>query len=119
MMTYQMIGIADQNDKTYECEYGSYNKENGFIFNRNVREVTENGGWRKFINMLFHDDMWKLKPEVKKMTLADVEKELGYKVQIVDPEPNNNPISDKSKNEIDESVEFWKRLLGFHDEEDY
>lgn len=119
MMTYQMIGIADQNDKTYECEYGSYNKENGFIFNRNVREVTENGGWRKFINMLFHDDMWKLKPEVKKMTLADVEKELGYKVQIVDPEPKKKIISDKRKKEVDDTIDMFQRLFGirFTDED--
>lgn len=112
MMTYQMVGLADENGKTYECNYGTYNKDEGFIFNRNVREVTENGGWRKFISMLFHDDMWKLQQDIKKMTLEDVEKALGYKVQIVDPEPKNEPISQKSKDEVDDIVDFWKRLFG-------
>jgi hypothetical protein len=107
-----MVGLADENGKTYECNYGTYNKDEGFIFNRNVREVTENGGWRKFISMLFHDDMWKLQQDIKKMTLEDVEKALGYKVQIVDPEPKNEPISQKSKDEVDDIVDFWKRLFG-------
>ena len=30
MFCYQMVALADQNGKTYECEYGTYNKENGF-----------------------------------------------------------------------------------------
>lgn len=30
MFCYQMVALADQNGKTYECEYGTYSKENGF-----------------------------------------------------------------------------------------
>ena len=30
MMSYQAIALADQNGKTYESIYGTYNKEDGF-----------------------------------------------------------------------------------------
>ena len=31
MYTYQMVGLADQNKRTYISDYGLYNKEKGFI----------------------------------------------------------------------------------------
>ena len=119
MYTYQMIGLADENGKTYECKYGTYSKESGFIFNETVKTVTEKSGWRKLVNILFHDDLWKLKQDIKKMTLEDVEKALGYKVQIVDPEPKKKIVSDKRKKEVDDTIDMFQRLFGirFTDED--
>ena len=33
MYTYQMIGIADENGRTYKSKFGSYNRDNGFQLN--------------------------------------------------------------------------------------
>ena len=30
MHTYEMIGVADENGRTYVSEFGSYNKDKGF-----------------------------------------------------------------------------------------
>lgn len=109
MYTYQMIGIADENGKTYECKYGTYSKEKGFEFYGDVIDTP-------FINLLFHEDIWKLKPEVKKMSLQDIEKELGYKVQIVDPEiGTGKKISPERKKEVDDTIDIFKKLFGLDD----
>ena len=107
MVTYQMIGLADENGKAYECKYGTYNKKDGFIFNESVREHTAKEGWRGLINVLFHEDLWKLQPETKKMTLEDLEKELGYRVEIVKSEEDV-----KKDEEIREMVEDLFGSLG-------
>lgn len=77
MYTYQMVGVADQNGRTYECKYGTYSKEKGFVFPYEYIDIS-------FVNKLFHEDLWSLKVEPKKMTLSEVEKELGYPVEITD-----------------------------------
>lgn len=112
MFTYQMIGIADENGKTYESKYGTYNKDNGFIFNDTVPELTKSIGWRGFVNKLFHDDLWKLQVESKEMTLADIEKELGYRIRIIDPEPEKKIVSKKGRKEVDDAINFLNRFLG-------
>lgn len=120
MYTYQMIGIADENGKTYECKYGTYSKEKGFEFYGDVIDMKCKVS--PFINLLFHEDIWKLKPEVKKMSLQDIEKELGYKVQIVDPEiGTGKKISMERKKEVDDTIDVFKRIFGIDhiDPEDY
>ena len=85
-----MVGLADENNRTYECEYGTYNQKNGFVFNEKVEGILEDcgiEGVEAFFNKLLHEDMWKLEEEPKKMSLEDIERELGYRVKIVDPEP--------------------------------
>ena len=87
-MTYEMIGVADENGRIYESKYGTYNRrKGGFEFNDEAfkypREV--------FCNMLLHDDLWRLKVDKKKMTLDDIEKALGYKVEIVEDEKKPVP----------------------------
>ena len=77
MYTYQMVGVADQNGRTYECEYGTYSKDTGFVF----PYVSVNS---YLIDKLFHEDLWSLKVEPKKMTLSEIEKALGYPVEITD-----------------------------------
>lgn len=112
MLTYQMVGLADQNGKTYESKYGTYNKDKGFIFDDRVLPAIREKGWRGFINLLFHDDLWKLQQDVKKMTMEDLEKELGYKVQIVDPQPEKKEVDDKHRKEVDKTVQFFKDFFG-------
>lgn len=125
MFTYQMVGVADQNDKKYECKYGTYTHKDGFVFNESIGELVETIGWRGIVNMLFHENLWKLSVEEpkpikpKEMTLEDIEKELGYRVQIVDPEPDKEEVSQDKKEEVNELVDLFNRLFGidFRDED--
>lgn len=110
-----MIGVADDNGKTYESKYGTYSKEKGFEF---VDFPEEECKQIAFINLLFHEDLWKLKkePEPKKMSLQDIERELGYRVRIVDPEMGTDKkVSPERKKEVDDSIDFLKRLFGITD----
>lgn len=121
MYTYQMIGIADENGRTYESKYGTYSKEKGFEFTDFPKEECKQIA---FINLLFHEDIWKLKkePEPKKMSLQDIERELGYRIRIVDPEINTGKeVTLERKKEVDDSIDFLKRLFGLTniDPEDY
>ena len=121
MYTYQMVGIADENGKTYESKYGIYSKEEGFKFNENIQPIVKNG-WREMVNILFHEDLWKIKKDpIKKMTLQDIEKELGYRVQIVDPEPKKKEVSPERKKEVDDTIDVFRRWLGLDaiDPDDY
>lgn len=94
MVTYKMIGIADENGRTYESKYGTYNKKDGFKFKNPPKEECQ---WTAFIDLLFHEDIWKLKEKpAKKMSLADIEKELGYKVQIVDSKPRDGELNEQN-----------------------
>lgn len=92
MYTYQMVGLADQNGRTYESKYGTYNKEKKFVINPEYIEFQTTLDSRKIlmsyqelINGLFHDDCWSLKieePKPKVMTKEEIEKLLGYKIEI-------------------------------------
>lgn len=122
MYTYQMVGVADDNGKTYESKYGTYSKEKGFEFYDDV--LDKKCKVLAFINLLFHEDIWKLKkePEPKKMSLQDIERELGYRVRIVDPEiSTGKEVTPERKKEVDDSIDFLKRLFGLTniDPEDY
>ena len=114
MYTYQMVGLADENGREYECIYGTYSKDKGFRFNDSVIPICEDKGWREIVNILFHEDMWKLaeKEIPKKMTIEDIEKELGYRVNIVDPEPKKKEVSEERKEEVDRTIDFFKRFFG-------
>ena len=84
MYSYQMIGIADQNNRTYEGKYGVYNKESGFIFSDLAKILTK----EKLVYNLLHADCWSIKKSSikkpkKKMTQEEIEKELGYEVEII------------------------------------
>lgn len=124
MLTYEMIGLADENGREYESVYGTYTKEEGFKFNDAINPIIDDEGWRGFINLLFHENMWKLKKEdVKEMTLKDLERELGYKIRIVDPETKHKEyeeLSSERKEEIQREVNFLNRLFGLNiDPEEY
>lgn len=113
MYTYQMIGLSDENDKTYECKYGTYNPIDRFRFNDEAKKIVEKNGYRKLFDILMHEDLWKLqKPDVKSMSIEDIEKELGYRVRIVDPQPEEEKIDEEHRKEIDDVVKFFKDLFG-------
>ena len=99
MLTYEMVGVADENGKTYECDWGTYSKKNGFKFPNldfgDSQEFVES-----FANQLMHSNVWRLKKEVKKkMTLEDIEKELGYKIELCE-----SPKEEEEKEE--EEIDF-------------
>lgn len=124
MYTYQMVGLADENNKTYESKYGTYSKEDGFKFDDCITEVIDDVGWRGFINILFHDNLWKLQPEpVKEVTLKDIEREFGCKVRIVDPaakEEEYRALSQEEKDNINKEIAFFKKWFGIDiDPEEY
>ena len=84
MYTYEMVGVADENGKTYECDWGTYSKKDGFKF-PNLDFGDKQNFVESFVNQLMHSNVWKLKKEPrKKMTLEDIERELGYKIELCD-----------------------------------
>ena len=83
MLTHDMVSLADQNGKTYISKYGTYSKKTGFVpaFNPHESSIA------KFINNLFHEDCWTVRVDRKKMTKVEIEKELGYPIEIEGYEP--------------------------------
>ena len=97
-MTYEMVGVADHNNRTYESKYGTYNKE-GFRFNDEFRDLPA----EKIANILLHENCWSLKvekPKPKKMTKADIEKALGYEIEIEIGSEDVKPTNTKCKHRL-------------------
>lgn len=101
MMAYQMIGVADQNGRTYESKFGTYNKEKRFVLLDEYREISNS----ELLDDVLHCDCWSLKEEVKpkKMTKEEIEKELGYKIEI---EHDEEPALEKVLSDLIFSLEF-------------
>lgn len=99
MLTTQIIGYAKEDGLTYESSFGTYDKENGFKFNDYGKQCFESDP-DKFVTMLFGDDtIWCVKapePKAKNMTLADIEKALGYKINIVDEDKEEKKVDRKA-----------------------
>lgn len=89
MHTYEMIGVADQNNRIYESEFGTYSKTTGFVLNDYSRKLVK----ENLLDRLFHDNCWKLKVEEKEMTKEEIERELGYKIKIKDETQKTNQSS--------------------------
>lgn len=93
IFSYQMIGLADQNNRTYISKYGTYSKKNGFALSELSISMTK----EELLDNLFHEDCWSLKkeekPKPKKMTKEEIEKALGYKIEI----DNGNDETKSSK----------------------
>ena len=93
IFSYQMIGLADQNNRTYISKYGTYSKKNGFALSELSISMTK----EELLDNLFHEDCWSLKkeekPKPKKMTKEEIEKALGYKIEI----DNSNDETKSSK----------------------
>lgn len=96
MCTYEMIGIADDNSRTYESKYGTYSKKDGFALSDLSRSMTK----EELLNHLFHDNCWALKKPPIKMTKKEIEEKLGYEIEINESEEKNKPKDnqDISKN---------------------
>ena len=107
MHTYEMIGVADQNNRIYESEFGTYSKATGFVLSDYSTEIvtisqkiTDKKEQQRLIKLvkenlldrLFHDNCWKLKVEEKEMTKEEIEKALGYKIKIKDENNKYNDI---------------------------
>lgn len=92
MHLYEMVGIADENGRTYISPYGTYSKEDGF----DLRPVDfmNYRNFEQLLNQLVHEDCWKLKVDKKKMTKAEIEKALGYEIDIIG----------------DDSIKFYKNF---------
>ena len=88
MHTYEMVGVADQNNRTYESEFGTYSKSTGFVLNDHSKKLVK----ENLLDRLFHDNCWKLKVEEKEMTKEEIEKALGYKIKIKDENNKYNDI---------------------------
>ena len=114
MYTYEMIALADENGRTYKSEYGTYNKEEGFNFNTNAFEHILFVELESFVSELFHENLWKLddEPKVRNVSLEELERELGYRIKIVDPEPEKHEVSPERKKEVDDAIDFFERLFG-------
>ena len=87
MMSYQAVALADQNGKTYESIYGTYNKEDGFNidYKFSLLKIED------LLYRLLHEDCWSLRVEKekvqevtkpKRMTKEEIENELGYEIEI-------------------------------------
>ena len=94
----EMVALADKDGKTYESKFGWYSKNQGFGLNLGFREWN-----RELINEITHDNSWQLKKEKKKMTKEEIEKELGYEIEIIGG-------SDESKNKKEDLSNLEEQL---------
>lgn len=116
MTSCEMINLADQNGKTYESIYETYNKQKGFTidpqyitFSTSLDSKHILFSYQKLINGLFHDNCWSLKdekPKPKKMTKEEIEKVLGYEIEIADKDTSINSSNHNGE---------WERYQHFLD----
>jgi len=109
MMTYEMIGVADENGRTYKCKYGTYNREDGFEFNE---EFDKLGSVEDAFSVLVHCNLWSIVDDKKKMTKEDIEKALGYKIEIVENNTEKEPAPTWNKSKTRKYTSFEDFLDG-------
>ena len=100
MKTFEMVALAEQNGKTYKSKYGTYSKKTGFKLTENFLCIPNNVS--EMIDNLLTKDCWSIVEEKKKMTKEDIEKALGYKIEITDYEPKTVKavLNDSSLSEL-------------------
>lgn len=104
MRTYEMIGCADSNTRTYESEYGTYSKKDKFKLSTYAEGLSK----EKLLYNLFHDACWVLRKDVpkrKKMTQKQIEDELGYLIEIDDGEKENKSLPDNTSSNL--PIQEW------------
>ena len=77
-----MIGIADENGRTYESKYGTYSKKDGFKLSDLSRSMIK----EELLGNLCHEACWSLKKNPIKMTKKEIEEKLGYEIEINESE---------------------------------
>lgn len=105
MHSYEMIATADENGRIYVSEYGTYSKENGFDLRPSI--IRNHYDVEDLLNKLLHEDCWRLKIDKKKMTKADIEKALGYEIEII-----GEDITGSTKIYHENFNEFLNELFG-------
>jgi len=114
MRTYEMVGVADDNTRTYESEYGSYNKAEGFKLNSYAEELPK----EKLLYDFFHNACWVLRKDVpkrKKMTQKEIEEELGYLIEIDDGEEENKSPDKDMQNYASDLNDLLRIIFGLED----
>ena len=109
--SYQMIGLADQNNRVYESKYGIYSKQNGFTLSKLSSSMTK----EELLDNLLHEDCWSLKQDIKRMTKDEIEEKLGYKIEIVENEKQND--EECGCKEKDKNSNICKK--NYEDDEDF
>ena len=105
MNALDMIKYAKEDNIPYESSFGVYNPDKGFEINEYGEKCFKSDP-NKFLTMLLNDEtVWHPQPETKKMTLEDIEKELGYKVELI-----NKPVK-KVEIKNNNSLEYLLKLL--------
>ena len=88
MKTYEMVALAESDGKTYKCDDMYYNRIKGFhdkYFEPwsagAYSDYYDNEGRTK-LHAFIMEDKWEIY-DAKRMTKKEIEKELGYKIEIV------------------------------------
>ena len=88
MKTYEMVALAESDGKTYKAMEMYYNKKNGFTDKDgknwplcSYADFNDNKGKFGF-HAFIMEDRWEI-DEVKRMTKSEIEKILGYKIEII------------------------------------
>lgn len=95
-----MIGIADENGRTYESKYGTYSKKDGFKLSDLSVSMTK----EELLYNLFHEDCWSLKKNPIRMTKKEIEEKLGYEIEINENESEENKKLEDNQN-ISENIQ--------------
>ena len=95
-----MIGIADENGRTYESKYGTYSKKDGFKLSDLSVSMTK----EELLYNLFHEDCWSLKKNPIRMTKKEIEEKLGYEIEINENESEENKKLEDKQN-ISENIQ--------------
>lgn len=108
MFSYEMIGVADQNNRTYISKYGTYSKADGFILNGYAYDYDI----EDLLYELFHENCWSLreeKPKPKVMTKEEIEAALGYEIEINNDEKKDTVkvIPNERRKEVNDIFSFF------------
>lgn len=99
-----MIGIADDNSRTYESKYGTYSKKDGFA----LSDLSISMMKEELLYNLFHEDCWSLKKNPIRMTKKEIEEKLGYEIEINESEEN------KEKKLLEDNQNISKNIQKSH-----
>ena len=80
MKTFEMMKEAEKTGQTYVTEDLRFSIKNGF--HNNYGRPWSANAFSELNDVLKLDD-WELLDEVKRMTLKEIERKLGYKIELV------------------------------------